>query len=373
MPIFWIMLVCTGMGALAFGYVDKRGIRGIKNRYNQTKVLIILTFATMIFFASMRSVVSDTAAYTRLYQRIPSSLVNLPSFVKEQTKDPIFWGTAMIFKCVVSENYHVWFFCITMICCILIACTLAHYSVMPFLSAFMFMLTCNFTWLFNGMRQFLAACILFYAVRYIVEERFSKYLILCLIASSMHVTAFIGIPVYFIAKGKAGNKKVIFSILGMIAVIGGLSYLLPAANEILRGSSYETVVSQFSEDDGVNVIRLLISAVPVILFFVFCRDMPEEKIPKHINVAVNMSVLTALMNLLGHFTSGIYIGRMTIYFEMNALFLYPWIFKTAFSEKNRKLIMVAYLIFFFAFYYYQMVITWEGFGYVSDVLNIRFR
>lgn len=82
MPIFWIMLVCTGMGALAFGYVDKRGIRGIKNRYNQTKVLIILTFATMIFFASMRSVVSDTAAYNADANTIPAKPINFPNTIE---------------------------------------------------------------------------------------------------------------------------------------------------------------------------------------------------------------------------------------------------------------------------------------------------
>lgn len=372
MPIFWTMLACTAVGALLFGYVDRRGIRGIRRGYNQTKILILLTFASLIFFASMRSYVSDTAAYMRLFQRIPTSLTELPSYIEAQSKDRFFWGAAMIFKCLISENYHAWFFCITMICCVLIASTLARYSEMPFLSAFMFMLTCNFSWLFNGMRQFLAACILFYAVRYISERRFLKYLILCLLASAVHVTALIGIPIYFIAKGSAGNKKVVLSMLAMLVVIESLPYLLPTVDEFLGGSSYENVISQFSEDDGVNIIRCLISAVPVVMFFMFRRNVVGE-IPGYINVAVNMCIFTVLMNLLGHFTSGIYIGRMTIYFEMTALYLYPWIFQMAFDDKDRKIVMTLYVLFYFAFYYYQMVITWEGFGYVSDVLNIRFR
>ena len=372
MPIFWTMLGCTGAGALFWGHVDRRGIKGIRRGYNQTKTLILLTFTSLIFFASMRSYVSDTAAYMRLYQSIPTSLAELPSYIQTQTKDRLFWGAAMIFKCIISANYHVWFFCITMICCILIACTFARYSEMPFLSAFMFILTCNFTWLFNGMRQFMAACILFYAVRYIAEKRFAKYLVLCLLASAAHITALIGIPVYFIVSGKAGNKKVVISMLAMLAVIWGLPYLLPAVDDLLSGSSYEMVISQFSEDDGVNIVRFFISAVPVVMFFMFRRNVVEE-IPAYINVAVNMCIFTVLMNLLGHFTSGIYIGRMTIYFEMTALYLYPWIFQMAFDGKDRKIVMTMYVLFYFAFYYYQMVITWEGFGYVSDVLNIRFR
>ena len=366
------MLFSTGFCAVTCSNINYYSKLGQNDHYTQTKKLLLLTFSTMIFFASMRSKVSDTAAYTILYERIPDSLSQLKEYAASQTKDKTFWVLSMIFKCVVSNNYHVWFFVITFICCTLISCTFARYSESPFLSAFMFMLSCNFTWLFNGMRQFLAASIIFYALRYIEEENFSKYLALCLVACAIHLSSVSCIPVYFIVKGKAGNKKVILSMLGAVLVLLCLSYLLPAADSALTGTDYDGIIAQFETDDGVNIIRTVIAIVPAVIFFVF-KDKYKHDIPQYVNIAVNMSILTALINLIGKFTSGIYIGRMSIYFEMSGLYLYPWLFNAFFTFNRRKIIQVLYVSFYFLYYYYQMVITWAGFGYESDVLHIRFR
>lgn len=373
MIIFWIILTSTAIGAVINSYIDMRGIRGINNAYKLRKMLILLTYAVLIFFASLRSKVSDTWAYAYTYQHMPASLDQVGEYVSTLSKDKTFWTLSMIFKCIISENYHVWFFFITFICCLLIASTLARYSEMPFLSAFMFILTCNFTWLFNGMRQFVAACIIFYGVKYIEQRNLKKYLIICLIAVSMHASAIVCIPIYFIVNGKAGNLKMIISMMLTLMIILGLSKILSAMNSVLAETDYDGIIEQFSSDDGVNIVRALVSAVAPILFFVFTSKEKRENVPRIIAIAVNLSIFTVLINIIGNFTSGIYIGRMSIYFEMVNLFLYPWIFRNLLSSSSRKIMISCYLLGYFAFFYYQMVITWDGFGYVSDVLNISIR
>ena len=376
MPVFWGMLIFCAVSALLghttfTKYSQQEELIGTKTYYRKIVWLILLSWSVMIFFAAMRSVVSDTWAYAYVYQGIPTDISKFSEFTSMQTKDKLFWAASMIFKCFVSDSYHTWFFVITLICCLLLASTIAKMSPSPLFSAFLFLITCYFTWLFNGMRQFLAACILFYAYRYIVQGNAKKYVLLCCVAATMHVTALIGIPIYFIVRGKPFNKRVIVSVLLAGVVIISLDRLLPIASSFFADSAYDGVIQQFQEDDGVNIVRILISAVPSVLYFVFGGNNVEcDQVG---TVFLNISVFAIIFNLVGRFTSGVYIGRMTIYFDLANLVVYPWLFANRIRGENKKVFLFLLFLFYFIFFYYQMVITWDGFGYVSDVLNINLR
>ena len=374
MEIFWTMLASTGVLSLIISMLFERHSIDVSNRsgYRKTVIFLMITLSVVIFFAAMRSYVSDTGAYVSFYYQIPTSMTDFGAYVASREKDPIFWALSMVFKCFISSSFHAWFFAISFVCCLGLCCTVARYSEMPFLSVFMFVLACHFTWLFNGMRQFLAVCLVFWAFRYFVERRTLPALAICVLASCMHATAFISIPAYFIVQGAAGNKKVVLSMFATVVFVVGLSSILPFADDLLAGSAYGDVISQFSQDDGVNPIRILITAVPSVLFFALKRRVDKEP-PTYVNIAVNMSIFAMLLNIVGKFTSGIYIGRMSIYFELANLLLYPWIFKHEIAKRTKAFFILAYLTCYFIYFYYQMVITWDGFGYVSDILGISFR
>ena len=59
----------------------------------------------------------------------------------------------------------------------------------------------------NGMRQCLAAAILFIFNDLIVKGKFKLYLGVVLIVSTIHASALIMIPVYFIVRQDAWSKK----------------------------------------------------------------------------------------------------------------------------------------------------------------------
>lgn len=56
-----------------------------------------------------------------------------------------------------------------------------------------------------------------------------------------------------------------------------------------------------------------------------------------VNLAANMSIVTAGLYVVSMFTSGIYIGRMPIYTSLYSYILLPWIFEHAFNERSKKL------------------------------------
>lgn len=368
MIIFWIILIWSGIFSFIFSLLNKK--KKVTNK--GIFWMILFTFLALIFFAACRSVVSDTQAYANFYNQIPNELSKFNEYISNMKKDTVFWGLSMIFKCLISSNYHIWFFAITLICCSLFASTITKYSEMPFLSSFMFILTCDFCWLFNGMRQFLAVCLVFFAFKYIEKKDFKKFLLYVIIASTMHLTALFAIPIFYIARTTNNNKKMYISVITLLIILANLSTLLPTIDSLLVGTEYRDVINQFSHDDGVNVIRVLISLVPIMLFNIFKKNYVGE-IPEHIKVVYNLCIFNVLIVIVGVFTSGIYIGRMSIYFDLFTLLLYPWIFKNLLNRNSRKIILPIYISLYFVFYYYQMVITWDGFGYVSDVLNLYIR
>ena len=70
--------------------------------------------------------------------------------------------------------------------------------------------------------------------------------------------------------------------------------------------------------------------------------------------------------------SGILVGRMAIYFTTYNLILLPWLIDTAFKSKEKTLIKYIMIICYLALFYYQMEISFNGFGYVSKILNMKY-
>ena len=77
-----------------------------------------------------------------------------------------------------------------------------------------------------------------------------------------------------------------------------------------------------------------------------------------INLSVNMSILSLCIYIISMFTSGIYIGRLPIYFSLHNYLLLPWIIERFFEKNTAKVIYVLLIACYMIFYYYQMHIVW---------------
>ena len=45
--------------------------------------------------------------------------------------------------------------------------------------------------------------------------------------------------------------------------------------------------------------------------------------------------------------------------------------ETVFKEREKDLVYFLMIVCYIAFFYYQMCISWNGLGYVSDILNLN--
>lgn len=329
-----------------------------KQEYRYPKAAAWAIAIPIIIWAGTRGYVADTTLYRISFQNAADSISAIPGYLMSQPQDPGYGVFQIVVKSIIGNNDVLYFTIIAAICALCVLLTYQKYSCSLALSAFLFVASSDcYQWLFNGMRQFIPAAILFAAMGFLLEKRYSAFLILTLIVSTFHLSALLLIPAAFLVQGKAWNKKTLLFFAAIAVAILFLGQFTNFLETALSNTQYDDVVSQFAEDDGTNILRVLVYAVPVILSLMGKRHIDRYNSPI-INLSVNMSILSLGFYILSMFTSGIYIGRLPIFFSLYNYILLPWEIDAIFERRSARLVRVVMICFYMAFCYYQMTISW---------------
>jgi transmembrane protein EpsG len=323
----------------------------------------ILTFSFIIFFIGLRSGVADTPAYILSFIKTPSNLSDVT--LSSISKDKGFYILEVIFKQFISLDYHLWLFFVTLLSSICILITLYKHSSMFALSSYIFIASAEFTWLLNGIRQFIVVSILFACVELIIKKKTWTMIIIILILSSIHGTAVIMIPICFIAKSKPWSKNVIISAI-LICLLG---VFLERFSFLLEGTQYDGYIENVASGNGSNIFRFFIAIIPCILAFIN-RNKIKKKSTSIIDISVNMTLINACIMLVSTITSGLLMGRLSVYFSLYNLILLPWLIGKCFKTKEQPFIYYLCLVFYTVYFYYQIVVTWR-LPYISDILKLK--
>ena len=335
--------------------------------------IALATFAVIIFFAGARSYTGDTGAYIDMFREYPLLQNAHDVIFDESAREPGFRLFSILIKTYIADNYTVWFYIIAIISGICVLIPLYKHSCNFGVSAFLFMASCQFSWMFNGMRQFLVAAIMFACTGLILKNKTLLYILIVCILSTFHKSALLLIPMYFIAKGEPWNKRTMLFIGCIVLAMLFTSKFTNLLTDVVEQTDYASSVNEFKDtDDGTNVIRILVESVPIILAFIY-RNKIKEKLTPVIKLSINMSLIASGLYIISKVaSSGILLGRLPIYFSMYNLILLPWLIRNIFEEREKDLIYYIMILCYFAFFYYQMLITWEGMGYASEVLNLKY-
>ena len=333
----------------------------------------LMTFSVIIFFASLRSSVADTGAYISMFKSYPSDLSQIDGLLNGVAKRyPGFLVLTVLLKKFTSD-YNVWFTIIAVISGICVMIPLYKYSSNFGVSAFLFMASCQFSWMFNGMRPFLVASIIFACTGLVLRKKFIPYAIIVCLLSTIHTSALILIPMYFIVTGEPWNKRTMLFVGAIILAILFTSKFTGVLEDVVENTDYATSMEEFKEtDDGTSIIRIAVESVPVIIAFIY-RNRIKDKLTPIIKLSINMSLVASGLYVISKIArSGIMLGRLPIYFSMYNLILLPWLIKNIFNKEEKRLVYYLMVILYLAFFYYQMVVTWNGFGYASKILGLNY-
>lgn len=325
----------------------------------------VIVFGYIAFLAAMRSGMNDTPVYIETFENSPGVFSNISSILSSSQKDKGFYILENVFKMIVSDDYHLWFAFFAVIESLIFVYVLRRESASILVSCYYFFASTLYYNYFSMMRQWFAVCLFFFAFKYLKDKKFWQYLIICIIAAQFHTSAYFCIPIYFFAHLKPWSKKQLSLVFAFCVALLFLNPMLSS----LEGSdsTYSYVYETMATSSGSSPVRILISAVPVILCFMYRHKIDREH-NKTLNISINMSLIGLLLTIVATFTSGLYLIRMSTYFNLFNMIVFSWLLEKIITGKNKTLFKGCFYIFYLAFYIYQM--KYQGaFGYISDIIG----
>lgn len=321
---------------------------------------VVLTIP-LVIWSGARTRLGDTGAYRINFNNAPSSFLQLPAYLEEHTKDQGFTVLMTLFKSLGITQSRDFFMIIAAVQMFCMVFTFRKFSPNFWLCIFLFVASTDyFSWMFNGMRQFIATTVLFAAFPLLVNGHFLSYCLIALVASRIHGTALIMIPLAYIMQGKAMNRKTLLLMAATILLLPFADRFMPLLTDALSDTQYNDVTSNeiWENDDGTNVLRVLVYSMPALVALFGWRYIANST-DRVMNMCINGALLTMALYLVSMVTSGVYIGRLPIYTTFYGYMALPWALDQIFEKNSQTLILLLLVVCYCIFYYYQLGIGWD--------------
>lgn len=361
---YWWLLIWLFIGGLFLNSLfSKRDEIVLGKREKRWNIIpaVILVLPYIIWAAYRSDNWGDTASYRSMFAEAPVTMSGWDSYLDNVTKDKGFSVLMLLIKLVAKNSDVIFFLILAIIQMICIIMIYRKYSDNYWMSIFLFIASTDYmSWMHNGIRQFTAVAMIFAATTLILKKKYVPLLLVIILASTIHGSALLMIPIVFIIQGEPWNKRTLLFILASVVALVFVGQFTDILDTLLADTQYTNVVSDWQSwsDDGTNPIRVLVYSVPTILSFIGLRKIREEN-NSIINLAANASIVSTAIYIVSMGTSGIFIGRLPIYVSLYATgILLPWEIDHMFNFESAKLVKVAVVGFYIVFFYYQMHLTW---------------
>lgn len=351
-------------GALLTKAFDRETVTEGGKSVTRWKLLpAIMLVVPFILFAAFRTNFGDTYLYTKIFSEAPGSLLSIPEYLASHTKDKGFSVLMIVFKAIFGNSTILFFFLVAAFQMICLALVYRKYSVNYWMSIFLFVASTDYlSWVQNGMRQFIAVAAVFACFGLMLRKKYVHVIIVILLASLIHGSALLMIPIIFVIRGKALNRKTLFLIAATAVLLLLFDRFTPLMDMLLSETQYSDITSDrlMSSDDGTSLIRVIVYAIPALLAWIGRKRIEAADDPV-VNICVNCSLVTVCLYAVSAVSSGIYIGRLPIYTSLMSYILLPWLIENIFTEDSIRLVNSTTVVCYLAFFYYQMHVGWGVF------------
>ena len=302
---YWWLLIWlfTGGLALAAYFPKHREMVCGKIETRWGVVPAVLMAVPYIVWAGYRSdAFGDTAAYRGAFKDAPSSFSEMSAYLDTIMKDKGFYGLVAALKSLFHVSDIGCFMLLAGFQLLVIVWLYRKYSSFYWFSFFLFIASTDYmSWAQNGVRQFLAVTIALLATPFMLKKKYIPAILLIILASTMHQSALLMIPLMIIAQGKPWNRRtILFLLLALVAIlyVGKFTSLLDNA---MKETQYANMVNDWTSwgDDGTNPLRVLIYSIPAILSFIGLKYIQEADDPV-INLCTNIINTDRIRFLMCH-------------------------------------------------------------------------
>ena len=341
-----VLLVVMGMGHLAEANPKAVLSRNRKIVIRPDTGAVIILSSVLILVSGLRyRVGTDFMAYYRSrvldFRVVWESLISfkepgikLLSFLSHSVYDD---GASLIFlTALITIGLYCW--------------TIYRYHVMYLISMLLYLFLGEWQGSFNGVRQYLAAAILFAGHRFIMERKLWQYCIVVFVATLFHTTALVMIVPYFLFNRKPDITQLVILTAGAIVVRFSYGILFS-----LIGGYKGTVMNVEGDEyltNDVNILRILVAFIPVIVY-IFLSN--KENHTKAQDFYINAMFFNAFSMMAG--MGSAYLARIGIYTGAALTVGYGYLFQTIDDERSRKITIYLVMGVYFLYWVYSLQIN----------------
>lgn len=240
--LVWIAAMFFLKSVMSGGY-RVENILG-KKEYRVSWGFAAFAFCPVVIMATFRGDMGDSYAYKTMFRNLPNTISGLLNYIPSVTKDKGFSALSGIIKCIFGSNDVVYFCVLASIQAIILVTIYRKYSTNYLLSIFLFIASTDYlSWMFNGVRQFAAVTIIFASTKFMLEKKWVPTILMILLASTMHQSALVMIPIVIIVQGKAWNKRTILFLSAALVAVTFVNQFTSILDAIRGNSHYMKLLS----------------------------------------------------------------------------------------------------------------------------------
>lgn len=301
------------------------------SKKNNTKYGIYGAYLILIAISVLRfDIGNDYLAYTELIKFMANKF-KLSYYVplSNETREPFIYILTYIFK--ESAYPYVWVLGVHFIVSLFFLYKAFEDNDSHFIGIMIFFITGMLFVYWDQVRQAVAISIIIYAIKYIKQENFLKYMLFVLLAATAHYSALLLLPFYFISKIKP--RKIIYITIIIVLALSNaatnyFNYILE--NIIALIPYFDTKENSFSYvqilSTGYKIRVFFYSLVwSTIIFF-----LPDKQ-----KVLINFLFVGAIIFIMA--SGALNVMRISFYFIFTMTLSIPIVLKI---EKTRTIMLV---------------------------------
>lgn len=354
---WWLLIWLVFVGGLLAAVVPKKPVQVLdKTEYRWSWGASLLLACPYVIWAANRGNIGDTYAYQMIFRNIPAIGNGLRAYLLTNEKDRGFTVLISCLKSIIGDSEVLLFFIIAAFQMFCIIYFFRKYSTNFLLCVSMFILSTDYiSWMFNGIRQFIAVCIILLSFELILRKKVLWAIAVILLAATVHASALILIPLIFVIQGRAWNWRTLILLVCVCVATLLIDSFTALLDSVLAETQYDDLITNelWTNDDGTNILRALFYSIPALLSLAGIRCVKQEKSPV-VSLCVNCSICTAALYFLSVFSSGIYVGRLPIYTTLQGYAAVPWLIDHMFTKQSAKIVTGGLICGYLVFFYYQM-------------------
>lgn len=171
---WWLLIWLVLAGGLLAIAVPKKPVQILgKTEYRWSWGAALILAFPYVIWAGNRIGFGDTEVYRSTFKIIPALGDGLITYLSEHEKDQGYVVLASVIKTLIGSNDKPFFFFIAVFQMFCIIYFFRKYSTSFLLSVFMFVISTDYlSWMFNGMRQFIAVCMILLCFGLLLRKKY---------------------------------------------------------------------------------------------------------------------------------------------------------------------------------------------------------